>query len=103
MKITKFILFSLSFFLIQIASAQTAQRSKVEKYIRKKLPNASVKKLEARDHFKEVYEIKFKQYLDHNNPSAGTFEHRIFLQPTATKLRTKTRSKTWSQQRGRLD
>jgi len=79
MKFVKFFLFSFSFFLFQIASAQTSEVSKIEKFIRKKLPNASVKKLEAKDHFKEVFEIKFKQPLDHNNPKAGTFEHRIFL------------------------
>ena len=79
MKIKKLFLFSFTLFLFQFATAQVAELSKIEKYIRKKLPNASVKKLEAKDHFKEVFEIKFKQYLDHNNPKAGTFEHRIFL------------------------
>ena len=79
MKSTKLIFFSLLFLFAQFANAQVAELSKIEKYIKKKLPNATVKKLEAKDHFKEVYEIKFKQYLDHNNPKAGTFEHRIFL------------------------
>ena len=64
MKLTKLIFFSLLFLFAQFANAQVADLSKIEKYIKKKLPNATVKKLEAKDHFKEVYEIKFKQYLD---------------------------------------
>ncbi len=79
MKPVKFIFFSIAFLLIQFANAQVAELSEIEKYIYKKLPNAKVKKIEAKDHFKEVYEIRFKQYLDHDNPQAGTFEHRIFI------------------------
>ncbi len=47
--------------------------------IKKVLPNATIKKLPAKDHYKEAFEIKFKQPLDHNNPSVGSFEQRIFL------------------------
>ena len=62
-----------------VAQTSFAQDSKLAKWIKKKIPTATIKKLPAKNHFKEVYQIKFKQSLDHNNPSAGTFEHRIFL------------------------
>ena len=29
--------------------------------------------------FKELYKIKFTQPIDHNNPSAGTFQQKAFL------------------------
>ena len=72
-------LFTILFLFTQLANAQVAELSNIEKYIQKKLPNARVKKLSQKDHFQEVFEIRFKQYLDHDNPKAGTFEHRIFL------------------------
>lgn len=75
----KFFLFSFLFLVSHITFAQVAELSSVEKYIKKKLPNAKVKKIEAKDHFKGAYEIRFQQPLDHDNPKAGTFEHRIFL------------------------
>lgn len=74
----KFILF-LSIFLVAQNSFAQVQISKLEQWIKKKIPTATIKKLPARDHFKESYQIKFQQPLDHDNPSAGTFEHRIFL------------------------
>ena len=58
-----------------VLSAQTA----LQKLIEKKVPSATVKKLKAKDHFKESYEIMIKQPLDHKNPAAGYFEQRVFL------------------------
>jgi len=51
----------------------------LQKLIQKKVPSATVKKLKAKDHFKESYEIMIKQPLDHKNPAAGYFEQRVFL------------------------
>ena len=85
MKFTKILFLSIAFLFAQLATAQAVKISKIEKFIHKKFPNATVKKMEAKDHFKEVFEIKYKELLDHNNPSAGTFEHRIFLSHVSKK------------------
>ncbi|MEM6967446.1 MAG: S28 family serine protease [Bacteroidota bacterium] len=79
------LIFFFAFLISPLTHAQVAELTKVEKYIQKKLPNAKIKKLTVKDHFREVYEIKFEQYLDHNNPATGTFEHRIFLAHTDKK------------------
>ncbi len=57
----------------------------VEDLLRKKLKDAKIKRIETRDHFTDAFEIKLKQPLDHKNPSAGSFEQRIFLAHTNRK------------------
>lgn len=42
-----------------------------------KLPGVKLSKLEAKEPFKEFYEIMLTQPLDHKNPSAGTFQQRV--------------------------
>lgn len=59
--------------------------TEIEDLLRKYLPDAKVEKLKKRDHFQEVYDIRLPQPLDHKNPSAGTFEQRIFLLHTNRK------------------
>ena len=49
------------------------------KCIHKVFPEAVVEKLEARDHFTESYQIMIKQWLDHNNHAAGTFQQKLYL------------------------
>ncbi len=56
-----------------------AEDSPVIVLLKKQVPNASIKKLKATDHYKEAYEVKIKQPLDHENPRAGTFVQRFFL------------------------
>ena len=42
-------------------------------------PEAVITKMEAKDHFEEAYKLVLKQPLDHKNPSAGYFEHYVYL------------------------
>ena len=54
--------------------------SKLHILLKKKLPNATIKTLEAKDHFSEAYEIMLTQPLDHQNSAAGNFQQLIYLQ-----------------------
>ena len=56
-----------------------AAKKNIEQILKKKLPNAQIKKLETKDHFNAVFEIMIEQPLDHKDKSAGTFQQRLFL------------------------
>ena len=63
-----------------ILIAGIAKAGSIEKKLRKKIP--SIVKIEAIEHdahFKSAWDIRITQMLDHNDPSKGTFEHRLFL------------------------
>ncbi len=47
--------------------------------LKKALPNASFEELDNGHHFKREFIIMLEQPLDHNDPSAGSFEQRLFL------------------------
>ena len=42
-------------------------------------PTAEITSMEAKDHFKESYQVILNQLLDHNNPEAGTFKHYMYV------------------------
>ncbi len=63
---------------IGLVSAQPS--SKLHSLLKKRLPNATIKILEAKDHFSEAYEIMLDQPLDHKNVAAGDFQQLIYLQ-----------------------
>lgn len=67
-------IFTFSFFL----SSVFAQDSEILTKLRT-LKGISIKKLETTKGFKECFEIKILQPLDHNNPNGKTFKQRIFL------------------------
>lgn len=50
-----------------------------ENRLKKLFSNAEITKLEAKDHFKEVYQIVRDEPLDHKNPEAGTFKHYMYV------------------------
>lgn len=62
------------FFTLSTSSAQDIEALLVDK-----LPDATIKRLNKRIPFQNVFEIKLKQPLDHNNEAAGFFEQRLFL------------------------
>ena len=47
--------------------------------LKKALPNAEFEELDNGHHFSREFIIMLEQPLDHNNPSAGTFQQRLFL------------------------
>ena len=61
------------------AHSAIAAEDNIEVLLKKRLPNAKIKRLEANNSFADVFEILLEQPLDHNNPKAGTFQHRLFL------------------------
>ena len=65
------------FLLFLNTTAITAQD--IEALLADKLPNATIKRLSKKKPFKDVFEIKLRQPLDHNNEAAGFFEQRLFL------------------------
>lgn len=69
-------------FLLLLLSSSTIDAQKAVDLLdilKKKIPNATFKELEAKDHFTAAYEIMLTQPLDHNNPNAGSFQQRIYL------------------------
>lgn len=42
-------------------------------------PEAVITNMETKDHFEKAYQLVLKQPLDHKNPSAGTFDHYVYL------------------------
>ncbi|MCB0278800.1 MAG: hypothetical protein KDD94_04815 [Calditrichaeota bacterium] len=43
------------------------------------IPGFTVTEITPVDHFQRLFEIHLTQYIDHTNPSAGTFQQKIFL------------------------
>lgn len=67
----------LSFVFISTTLGATQE---IEAILRAKISGIQqITKLDAQDHFKFEYEILIEQPLDHNDPSAGKFEQRVFL------------------------
>ncbi len=50
-----------------------------EQKLERLFPNAEITKMQVNDHFKKAFQIVLNQPLDHNNPSAGTFKHYVYL------------------------
>ena len=71
--------------LFQASGLQGQSDTQLLRKLKKHLPNASIKALEAKDHFSEAYEILLPQPLDHHNPAAGQFNQLIYLQHTDRK------------------
>lgn len=67
--IFSFLLFSLS---------ANGQHDFLQK-LKKEIPNASFDTISVGKHFKNEWVVMLEQPLDHNNPSVGTFQQRIFL------------------------
>ena len=66
--------------LLFVGSNLIAKEFNLEALLKKKIPTITkITKLKAKDHFVQEYEIMLTQPLDHNNPSAGSFEQRVFL------------------------
>ncbi len=79
----KKLLFSL--LLISVALLAHGQKESIASLLEEKLPNAQIKRLQAKDHFAEAYEIMIPQQIDHNDPKAGIFMQRLFLYHTNRK------------------
>ncbi len=47
--------------------------------LEKLFPQSEITKLDARDHFSNEYQIVLQEPFDHKNPSAGTFDHYVYL------------------------
>lgn len=62
----------LSFFISDIYAGNIAD------FI-KSLPVKNIEVLEKESFYSHIYELKFEQLLDHNNPDAGTFLQRIYV------------------------
>ncbi|VAW25888.1 hypothetical protein MNBD_BACTEROID04-982, partial [hydrothermal vent metagenome] len=42
-------------------------------------PNAEITKIEAKDYFTKAFQLIINEPLDHNNISAGTFKHYVYI------------------------
>lgn len=75
------------FFVVAIGLTVVACRVKLEpveilsfkQELEQLFPEAVITKIEAKDHFERAYQLVLKQPLDHKNPSAGHFEHYVYL------------------------
>jgi len=70
------LLLSISFFLV--CNFVCAQDEIVDE-LKKHLPGISIEEMDAGQHFNRVFKILIDQPLDHQNPSAGTFQQKIYL------------------------
>ncbi|NQY06614.1 MAG: hypothetical protein HRT68_10630 [Flavobacteriaceae bacterium] len=82
MKVLKFIF--LGFFIISCKTSSgviesTPKETNIEAALSALFPEATISEIKHTDHFKASYQIILKQNLDHNNPSAGSFNHYIYL------------------------
>jgi len=66
-----------SVFLASNGSPSSEEVSLIEKLIQ--LPDVWIRTIRAQDHFKEAYEIRLLQPLDHNRPEGKKFQQRIFI------------------------
>jgi hypothetical protein len=72
---TLFIVLAISFDAIFLRAEEVSFKQKLED-----LPNVeSVQEIEHHSFFKATYEVMFRQYLNHENPEAGTFLQRVFV------------------------
>lgn len=71
---TFFLLLLLVFFSFQLSA-----ESLLFERLKKVLPGSEIHALEPNDQFKEIFEIRFPQFIDHQNPSLGTFYQKIYL------------------------
>lgn len=69
------------FFVCLFSFLLSAESSLIQR-IKIALPGAEVKALKPNEQFKEIFEIRFPQYIDHQNPSLGFFHQKIFLAHT---------------------
>ncbi len=61
------------------SSAVEARVKPIEELLKKRLPDAKIKRIAQSDHYTDIFEIRLKQPLDHNNPAAGHFEQLLYL------------------------
>ena len=67
-----------SLILVQCHSAQQVQAD-LKNQIIELFPGATVEAIAFEEPYKEAYQVMIPQYLDHNNPEAGTFSQHIYL------------------------
>ena len=67
-------------FIITQIEAQFSYQSKIAELFGDDF--VGVTKIDHKDHFQESYELFIKQPLDHNDPSKGSFNQRIFIAHT---------------------
>ncbi|NER12791.1 hypothetical protein GWK08_05025 [Leptobacterium flavescens] len=84
MRLLKSFGFYLVFLLIfnsckQQTSVQEIATENIQQALETLFPDAEISSIENKDHFKESFQLVLKEPLDHNNPSAGTFEHYVYL------------------------
>lgn len=72
-------LFNLLVGLLLLSSGASASDSDLISKIKAIIPTAEITTIANSDHFQEEYEILIPQMVDHNDPKAGYFMHRIFL------------------------
>jgi len=79
-------------FLFLLISAAVVSCKKVESNLEGLLfkeqlkvlfPSAEISAVKVRDHFTEAYQLMLKQSLDHQDASAGTFDHYIYVSHAA--------------------
>ena len=82
MNLTRLYLFLLLFVIVDTAVARNLP---ILELLKKKIPGIEVNEINSRDHYSQVFEIMLEQPLDHDNPSLGTFQQRIYLAHTNVK------------------
>ena len=61
------------------ASKEVSRGNTFQEKLEILFPTAEITAIETKDHFKESYQVVLNQFLDHNNPNAGTFKHYIYV------------------------
>jgi hypothetical protein len=79
MKKIPFLSFCILLILLINSNVQAKEYQSIEGLLKKKVPGLTIEKIDNGHHFKEEFVLMLDQPLDHNNPSAGTFQQRIFL------------------------
>ena len=66
--------------LLIICFVGWVQAGSIEKKLKRKIPSlVKIEVIEHDSHFKEAFDLRITQWLDHNDHTKGTFEHRLFL------------------------
>lgn len=78
MKIILIVLSVISLMLVRCHSTQQVQ-AELKNQIVELFPGATVEAITYETPYQEAYRVIFPQYLDHNNPEAGTFDQHIYL------------------------
>ena len=77
-----FIVLSVSIVGCRVVHLEPVEILTFEQKLGQLFPDAEITKMEPKDHFSKSFQLVLNEPLDHNNYSAGTFKHYVYLSHT---------------------